>query len=491
LIIDEYLKNIAMTENVLNFKNLIEKYADNPALIWPDGYLTYHQYFQYINHLSKRLIEKGVKSGNRIAVLSDIHYHFPILFFAILSIGGIVVPLNPKFPKIKINALLEEIDCKWLITVDSSFTVDTENKVMVLNNLTIIDSYLETETFEEITSLLLSREATIVFTSGSGGNPKGVLHTIENHYYSALGSNENIPLNSNDCWMVSLPFFHIAGIAILFRALISGAASLIPDGNQTLQDQINQAKVTHLSLVSTQLYRWLDEMNPPESETSLKAVLLGGSQIPPTLIQQALQIKLPVYTSYGSTEMSSQIATTSGEDLEINPRSSGKVLTYRELKIEDKGEILVKGKTLCKGYVSGKDLTPCIDSESWLHTGDLGYIDDNQNLIIKGRLDNMFISGGENIYPEEIEQLLQFHNHIIDVCVVDVKDDEFGARPVAFIKMDGNKRMDEAHLKKYLEDRITGFKIPDRFFTWPEEMEGLKLDRTYFRELAIEKMRNK
>jgi O-succinylbenzoic acid--CoA ligase len=291
--------------------------------------------------------------------------------------------------------------------------------------------------------------------------------------------------------MVSLPFFHIAGIAILFRTFISGSACYLPDRNEKLQDQLSKTRVTHLSLVSTQLYRWIGEITTSDSVTSLKAILLGGSQISETLVQSALQANLPVHTSYGSTEMSSQITTTSDDDLKTNFLTSGSLLSHREMKIDGTGEILVRGKTLCKGYVSGKDLISSTDGEGWFHTGDLGSFDDNQNLIIKGRRDNMFISGGENIYPEEIEQQLQFHSHITGVCVVDIHEDEYGARPVAFIKLEGKKKINESQLKKYLEDKITSFKIPVKFFDWPEDMDELKPDRKYLRELAIKIMREK
>jgi len=475
-----------MTDNKLDFNYILEKYGDKPALIWPKGKLTYSQYIQYISHISENLMENGVEPGSRVAVLSDIDYHFPILFFAVLNAGSIIVPINPKLPKKKINELLNEVECDWLIPIGSTFTVARESEIRVLNDVISFEMSSEIKTPEKITSISFTQDATIIFTSGSVGKPKGVLHTIGNHYYSALGSNENIPLNANDCWMVSLPFFHIAGIAILFRTLISGAACFIPDGNQPLQDQLKQTNVTHLSLVSTQLYRWMEEINISESVTLLKAILLGGSQIPSTLIEGAIKQKLPVYVSYGSTEMSSQITTTTIEDLKLNPESSGKLLSFRELKIDNTGEVLVRGKTLCEGYVSGKNVLQCTDRKGWFHTGDLGSLDDNQNLIIKGRRDNMFISGGENIYPEEIEQHLQFQNHIMDVCVVDVQDDEFGARPVAFVKVDESYEIDETQIKKYLKDKLARFKIPIRILPWPVDVDELKPVREYFRILARE-----
>jgi O-succinylbenzoic acid--CoA ligase len=477
-----------MGNKELNFKLILEKYALNTALIWSDGKLAYHQYIQQITSVSEVLKNHGVSAGSRVAVLSDINQNFPILFFAILTLGGIVVPINPKLPYKTISNYINEIECEWLIIFDSSYSVGPGSRVKLLEDVLSFD---EEQTPEKITPLSFSQDATILFTSGSGGKPKAVLHTISNHYYSALGSNENIPLKPEDCWMVSLPFFHIAGIAILFRTLLTGAACYIPDRSRKFHEELYDTKVTHLSMVSTQLYRWLEHKEFKKSRSTLKAVLLGGSRIPEMLVHRAIQKNIPIYTSYGSTEMSSQITTTTFEDLKLNPQSSGKLLSYRELNIDDTGEIMVRGGTLCKGYISAREILPCTDEKGWFHTGDLGYVDENQNLIVIGRQDNMFISGGENVYPEEIEQHLQFHNHITDVCVVDVKDDEFGARPVAFVKMGGDKSMNETDLKESLRNKIAVFKIPDRFFLWPENIEGLKPDREYFRALALENMRSK
>jgi O-succinylbenzoic acid--CoA ligase len=469
-------------EKELSFKYLLEKYGGNPALIWSDGKLTYHQYFQQIDYISNCLKKEGIQPGSKVAVISEINYHFPILFFAILNLGGIVFPLNPNFPNKKIKEILDEFECDSLISINSSFTVKPESHVRVIHDIFEIDFPLDGKDQEKNILLFIDQVATIILTSGSGGNPKGVLHTIGNHYYSALGSNENIPLNSDDCWMVSLPFYHIAGIAILFRTLLAGAACYLSDRNKKFQEQLHHTKVTHISLVSTQLYRWLENMKL--SESSIKAVLVGGSHIPETLIKSAIKKNLPVYTSYGSTEMSSQITTTSGDDLKKNPASSGKLLSYREIKIDKNCEILVGGNTLGLGYVSGDDIISFVDANGWYHTGDLGHFDDMDNIVVTGRLDNMFISGGENIHPEEIERHLHYYDHIIDVCVIDIPDAEFGARPVAFIKMESSWQINESDLKNYLKDKIPGFKIPFRFLPWPENLDTLKPDRKYLQKLA-------
>jgi len=484
----------------LNFINLLEKYRDNPALIWRNGEITYHQYFQYIKYVSSILKREGIQSGSKVVVISEINHHFPILFFAVLISGGTVIPINPKFPVKKIHTLIKEIDCDLVISFDESFSPDPKNMIALLSGNSIFEIFSEKNISDDIPSLTFEKNATIVFTSGTLGNPRGVLHTIGNHYFSAIGSNQNIALDQTDCWLITLPFYHIAGIAILFRTLIAGAACFIPDNAKDFSYCLKNNNVTHLSLVSTQLRRWLannteidsasshesrDAINHVSTLKSLKAILLGGSQIPLNLIEQALQRELPVFTSYGSTEMSSQITTTSGEDLAKNPASSGKILSHRELKIDNNGEILVRGKTLAQGYFFGEDIINFVDTYGWFHTGDLGLFDDNKNLVVTGRRDNMFVSGGENIHPEEIERHLQIMKNISEVCVVDVPDAEYGARPVAFIRMNSNYKIDEPQIRRYLEDKIEGYKIPQRFLNWPEDLDKVKRDRGYLRELAI------
>jgi O-succinylbenzoic acid--CoA ligase len=478
-----------MNKKKINTDDILKKHALNPALIWPGGKLSYLQYFSEIKKISEILSRKGVNPGEIYVVLTDINHHFPIIFFAIINLGGTVLPINPNFPVEKINEILATFESDTLISLKSSLTTKPDNNIRVINDLIDIEMPLDGKDLEISPDLFFDQSATIVLTSGSGGESKGVQHTIGNHYYSAIGSNENIPLLHDDCWMVSLPFYHIAGIAILFRTLLSGAACYIPDQGHTIQSQLEHTRVTHMSLVSTQLYRWLEIREKTESVSSLKAVLLGGSHIPEMLINRAMQNEIPIYTSYGSTEMSSQITTTTIEDIKKLPKTSGKNLSNRELKISQGGEILVRGKTLGEGYVSHKKIITFTDNEGWFHTGDLGYLDADNNLVVTGRKDNMFISGGKNIQPEEIEKQLQEYNDIENVCVVDIPDEEFGARPVAFIKPEKERQINEENLRNYLKERIEDFKIPDRFFPWPEEMDGLKPDRKYLRQLAIDLMR--
>ena len=303
--------------------------------------------------------------------------------------------------------------------------------------------------------------ADIIFTSGTTGQPKAAVHTLGNHYFSARGANEHIPFSANDRWLLSLPLYHVGGLGILFRVFLRGGTLVIAQPQENLQKVLTRYRITHVSLVSTQLYRLLQNNF---SGQYLKAILLGGSAIPERLLKQAVQKKLPVYTTYGLTEMSSQVATSqklSYKDSWPWPR----ILNYRQVKIARDGEILVKGKTLFKGYLKVNKIQKI---RRWFKTGDLGYLNQNKELTVTGRKDKMFISGGENIQPAEIEYYLRKREDVKEVAVIAKADAEFGFRPVAFVTMKKGKKFNPAQLKSCLQKYLPKFKIPDLFRAEPQ-----------------------
>ena len=191
-------------------------------------------------------------------------------------------------------------------------------------------------------------------------------------------------------------------------------------------EEVRARAVTHSYLVPTQLYRLLRDGN--SALQSLKAILLGGAPAPRALIDEAIERKLPVYRSYGLTEMASQVTTTPPGSSTEGLRTSGRLLPYRELRIADDGEILVRGLTRFEGYVQGDDVLPSVDEEGWFHTRDRGSVDDLGMLHVEGRMDNLFISGGENVQPEEIERALLELPGVEEAIVVPVPDEEFGSQ---------------------------------------------------------------
>ena len=254
----------------------------------------------------------------------------------------------------------------------------------------------------------LQRPATIVHTSGSSGVPKAVLHSCGNHYYNALGSNANLPLTAEDRWLLDLPLHHVAGLGIVFRCLLAGAAVVMPDRGESLDAALDRYGITHLSAVPTQLRRLLKRPGSGR-RAALRYLLVGGCEVPRKLLARARARGLPVFTSYGCTEMASQVTTTGIDSTAAQRLTSGRRLPYRRLRVDDEGEILLAAETLFMGYVERGEVTRPVDSGGWFATGDLGRVDEDGYLSVTGRRDNRFFCGGETIHPEEIERALVEH----------------------------------------------------------------------------------
>lgn len=416
-----------------------------------------------IKKTADKLTAQGITRGDRVAVISPPSSEFVILTLACWKIGAVIAPLSTRYPEDKVNTILKTINSKKLITDLPPSAIQQTTSI----------------TFDQLDPNLES-DASIIFTSGSSAQPKAILHTIANHYYNALGSHENIPFAKPDAWLASLPMYHISGFSLIMRSLIAGGTIVFPAPNQSLENAIKNPAITHISLVPTQLIRLLDHPKNIQRLKHLKAILIGGAAIPSQLIEKSLDLNLPIHKTYGSTEAASQIATSPK-----NKPNSVKVLPYRKVKVAPDGEILLKGKTLFKGYVKPNQIEPARDESGYYHTGDTGTIDENNNLTVTGRKDLMFISGGENIHPEEIEQALLNLTEIEQAVVVPIEDKQFGHRPAAFIKTKNNQTIDKQTIEKELTKTLEPFKIPKKILPWPKDMKSdLKPSRSTLTAIA-------
>jgi O-succinylbenzoic acid--CoA ligase len=313
---------------------------------------------------------------------------------------------------------------------------------------------------------------TICFTSGSGGLPKGVQLSLGNHYHSAIGSNENIRFAPGDCWQLALPLCHVGGLGILFRAFIAGATVFIDakfDARLT-NERLDHKELTHLSVVPSMLRDLISDRENRAFPDSLKAVLLGGAAVPHSLLTQALALQAPIMTSYGMTETASQVTATRPGDRVDRTSTSGKVLNFRRLRIVDEtgqtlpvgtiGNIEVGGEVLFKGYVGLPGSSPA--PHGWFATGDVGVLDDEGYLTVVGRHDRMFISGGENIYPEEIESAALDHPGISAAACIALPNERWGQRPILVIETKVEDPEFVGDLRSFLSGRLARMMLPDR-----------------------------
>ncbi|QIN79932.1 o-succinylbenzoate--CoA ligase [Rubrobacter marinus] len=453
---------------------------DAPAILGPAGTITYAELDGRVSAAAGRLADAGCTPGARVALRMEKDERYVVLLLAALRAGCVVCPVSTRVPPEGVPALLR-------VARPSALVSDVELPIPETKGLAVMGPEGldpgETEGARPGEHILVptDRPATIVFTSGSTGTPKAALHTVGNHHYSALGSGENIPLGPGDRWLHSLPLYHVGGLSIVFRCLLAGAAMSFPEPDVPLGESLAQSGATHVSLVATQLRRLLSE---EASLGALRAILLGGGPVPEALVDEALELGLPIHTSYGLTETSSQATTTPpGASREVL-RTSGRALPYREVAVAGDGEILVRGETLFAGYVEGDGLDRRVDEAGWFHTKDLGELDSGGYLRVRGRKDNLFVSGGENVQPEEIEEALYRIEGVEGAVVVPVPDEEFGERPVAFVRAGDGRPLES--LAQALEPVLPRFKIPVAFHPWPERPgpEGMKVDRAGFRALA-------
>ena len=427
---------------------------------------TYLDYNKQVNAWYFTLKEIGVGPKSKVAVYSPNHLAYAPLVIAVLHLNAVICPINFRFPPSLVQKILRSINAKFIVTLDKYYHLLTRAglKGVPLERFTVNKKVGLSSLWNR--PVRSEQPLSILFTSGTTDTPKAVLHTYGNHYYSARGANLNIPLLKNSRGLVSLPFYHIGGFALIFRALLGGATLVIPKPGESVQEIILKYPLTHLSLVPTQLYRFLQNPVLVQRLKKMQAVLLGGEPLPESLIAQAIQHGIPLKPTYGMTEMASQISTCKSLNQPGKLNSVGKVLRYREVKISKSGEILVRGKTLFSGYLISNRLKIPYRKSGWFKTGDLGNKDKEGYLFFRGRKDNMFVSGGENIYPEEIEQVLCQIHPIKAAVVVPLPHQEYGYRPIAFILW-RRKPLSPPILSKTLEQKLPKFKIPDRFLSWP------------------------
>ncbi|KKK54406.1 hypothetical protein LCGC14_3085060, partial [marine sediment metagenome] len=288
-----------------------------------------------------------------------------------------------------------------------------------------------------------------IHTSGTGGRASVVELTYANHIWSAVGSGLRIGIDPADRWLCCLPLHHIGGLAILLRSVLYGTAVVLERFDPAaLVEAVRTGAVTLVSLVPTMLERLLDagaDLDRP------RCVLLGGGPAPRALVERALDAGVMVAPTYGFTEAASQVTTLPPGEARGRPGSAGTPLMPTEVRIDDEGVILVRGATVAPAE-AGPD--------GWLRTGDLGQIDDEGHLHPLGRADGVIVSGGENVSPEEVEQVLLAHAAVADAVVVGSQDPEWQWAVSATVVLADGAQASESELREFCRRRLASFKVP-------------------------------
>ncbi len=431
-----------------------------PAIIAPDCTLTDEDLLLpsgCIHRVRSSLAELGIGPADRVAWVADNPFVSAVLLHAVWGLGATACPLSCRWPESLIADLLPDVGPVELLAPET-----TRKLLEGVGTRAVHASPGDA--------------ATIVFTSGSTSRPKPALLRYNCLLANARGALDALDLRRGDRWLLSLPLYHVGGIGILVRCEMAGATVVIPAEKQSIGEALVEHGITHVSLVPTQLLRLLTEVKTPPP--ALKLAVVGGAPVPDELLVEAHRQGWPVATTYGCTEMGSMICLSRGFPPALH------VLPGREVSTNSDGEILVRGQCLFAGYLQGGRLTPSVDESGWYSTGDLGTLD-GTCLTVIGRKDNLFISGGENIQPEEIERELLALGELTDAVVVPVADPEWGQRPFAFVRMSDGSIPDGDSLRRRVMERLPSFKVPVRFAPMPTNVvKGIKLPRATLRELA-------
>ncbi len=406
---------------------------DRVALIAGEGELTYAELEAEATRAARRLAARGVRLGGTVVLTRSAGAEYVVLLHALMKLGAVAYPLNPALAPTELEAELERAGPALVLDADDHLTM-TEADLPLLG--------------EHDLDALHCR----ILTSGTSGSPRPVGLTYGNHLWSAVGSAFNLGVDPADRWLCCLPLYHVAGLEIALRSVIYGTGAIVHDGFDParVQDSLERQGVTLISLVTTQLSRLLEagvDLSGP------RAILVGGGPVPREVLEEAVARGASVVQTYGLTEAASQVTTLAPEDARRKLGSAGRPLLTTHLRIQD-GEILVQGPVVAPG---------CADEDGWLHTGDLGRIDEEGFLYVEDRLGDLIVSGGENVLPTEVEEALLSHPDVADAAAVGRPDPEWQQAVAAVIVLRDGAVAGAEELRRHCAGLLASYKVPKRF----------------------------
>jgi O-succinylbenzoic acid--CoA ligase len=320
----------------------------------------------------------------------------------------------------------------------------------------------------------LDATAVVIHTSGTTAAPRPVELTYANILWSALGSAVALGLDPEERWLCTLPLSHVGGLSILLRSAIYATTAVVHERFETerVLDTLHAGEATLVSLVATTLARLLDAglEHPP----ALRCALTGGGPVPAALVERARDAGVPVSLTYGLTESCSQATTTPVAEIGGAPASAGTPLFCTRLRIAADGEILVAGPTVAPA---------ALQADGWLHTGDLGELDERGRLRVSGRKADTIVSGGENVAPAEVEAVLEAHPRVLEAAVLGRVDPQWGEAVTAIVVARGGEQLDVDELRAHCAGVLASYKVPKQIVYATEPLPRTRSGKLLRREL--------
>ncbi len=444
------------------------KTPDRVGLIFEGRVWTYAELDRLVGRLAFKLGGVGVRRGARVGVLMPNVPEAVLALGALMRLGGVMVGLNTRLTSDEMNWQLAKTGVRLVLY--------TAEMAEAAAGLDVNRLQVEVDHLPEATAppgdIDLAGVQAVVFTSGTTGQPKGAEITFGNHFYSAVGSAWRLGHGVDDVWLSVLPLYHVGGMAVFFRSMLYGITPVLQRRFDVggVGDGMAAHRVTLISLVPTMLYRLL--AGGVDFPASVRLILLGGAAATSGLMDRALGAGLPVAPTYGLTEACSQVATALPAAARAKPGSVGKALMLSSVRVVgvdgetvasgEYGEVVVRGPTVMRGYYGDRGATERVLRGGELYTGDIGYMDNDGDLWLVQRRSDLIVSGGENVYPAEVEAMLLAHPGVAAVCVVGVAHPEWGQQVAAAVVREVGASVTEAGLMAFGRDRLGGYKLPRR-----------------------------
>jgi O-succinylbenzoic acid--CoA ligase len=405
---------------------------DRVALEAEGATMTYAELEAEATWVARRLAAHGVRRGSTAALTMYPRREQVVIAHALMKVGARMLPLSPRLTEAE-RAVIVEAEQPIVDIDDAGELTQTEADLPLLGE----------HDMDDVCALVL--------TSGSSGLPKPVGLTYGNFLWNAVGSGFNIGVDPADRWLCCVPLSHVAGLGIVMRSVIYGTTAVVHDGFDVdrVAAALAEERITVVSLVTTMLTRLLDagaDLSVP------RAILVGGGPVPREPLEEAIAKGATVVQTYGLTETCSQVTTLAPADAKRKLGSAGRPLLTTHLRIRD-GEILVQGPTVAPGRA---------DEAGWLHTGDLGHIDDEGFLYVEDRIDDLIVSGGENVVPAEVEEVLLRHPAVADAAVIGREDPEWQQAVTAVVVLEDGGEATADQLRRHCAEHLAGFKVPRR-----------------------------
>jgi len=463
------------------------QYGDKTFLFFEEKEYSFNTLHEHAGRVAVNLARAGLVPEEKVVLLMGNCVEFLYLFMGLGRVGGVMVPVNPTLKPDEIAYIVDNADATTIIAIPDLIPLLAHirpllpkiKRIYVLGDETPEGMMPFADLLEPVGPLpeILATgesEAALIYTSGTTGMPKGVMLTHRNYFWNALAVARSTTVIPSDRFMCILPLFHVNAQVVTMLTPLVGGVDTVLMGRMNVMGilpLIAKHKVTIMSGVPT-IYNMICSIPRADHHdiSSMRFFVSGAAPMPHETYEATQRVlRKPLIMGYGLSEATCASAVADHLD-PIRPDSVGPALRYIHIRIVDKdgrdvpdgeiGEILISGPTVMKGYYKNPEATAEVLKNGWLYTGDLGRFDEDQYLYIVGRLKDMIIRGGQNIYPVQIENVLSRYPGIEESCVVGVDEPRWGQEVLAVIKPQADAQLDEKAIIDYCKENLAPYKVP-------------------------------